>query len=143
MGFWRRLWPFGKKKEPEPPGGALTRKWSPGDWHYDDCPLKGTWNEGCWCEHRGPVSHYGGGILPGWHREKCPKVGMPWIAPAPDTWWKLPRCECQEHPDWGQYILTFQDGTIHGPAPRPLPRDEDCVVISGEEIRKILEKDDE
>lgn len=95
--------------------------------HYEDCHDygKGILREtGCWCQHRGASSHYGGSIGPGWHREKCPKVGLAWIVTWNSTdnqWWEQPKCECQAERDWGGYILTLKDGTVHGPPPGPIP----------------------
>jgi len=95
------------------------------DWHYDDCELGGEnfilGQTGCWCEHRGPTSHYGGGLKPGWHRESCPNTGKPWeVTWDHDEWWQRPPCECR-HMDTGIFVLTLQDGTVHGPAPGPKP----------------------
>jgi hypothetical protein len=55
-----------------------------------------------------------------------------------NQWHQQPKCECQET-GYGPYILTLQDGTVHGPAPSPLPKDEDCVTISGDEVKDILD----
>jgi hypothetical protein len=124
MGLWSWLKSLGKKEAKATRSIFPFRplKYGPPNWHYDDCPLQGTWNEGCWCEHRGPFSHYGGGLKPGWHREQCPRVGIAWIVTwKPNEWWKLPPCECRDKKEWGQFILTLQDGTIHGPAPGPKP----------------------
>jgi hypothetical protein len=110
-------------------------------YHYDDCELGGRTDiEGCWCEHRGAASHYSGCIKPGWHREDCPRVG---IAYLPDIkWYNKDPCECQQFGE-GKYILTLQDGTVHGPAPSPMPKREDCIVIPGEEIHKILDGEED
>lgn len=104
--------------------------------HYDDCPLGPGWS-GCWCEHRNSTSHYGGGTKPGWHREFCPKTGLAWI--SLDKWYEQPKCECEKQHDLGIFILTFSDGKVHGPAPSPLPKEEDCVTISEDEVNAILD----
>lgn len=158
MRFFRRLWcrlfdHAWRSLDAEAPSwcrrcgdrapGTKKIDWKKFNWHYDDCELEPGW-EGCWCEHRGASSHYGGGIKPGWHRESCPMVGIAWIMP-PDPkdgmelneYWKRGPCDCQRN-GYGQYILTFKNGTVHGPAPSPMPREEDCIVISGEEINAIL-----
>ena len=113
--------------------------------HYDDC--EGEDDPTCWCEHRGPGSHYGGGIKPGWHREGCPMVGVPWTVTW-DAWsddnsyWHQPKCKCQNLRGMGNMILTLQSGEVHGPAPSPKPTGP-SVVISGDEIHAILDGKDE
>jgi hypothetical protein len=116
--------------------------------HYKDCHDYGNGgflnDTGCWCEHRGAGSHYGGGIKPGWHREDCPRVGIAWIvtwnSSGDNQWWQQPKCECQLL-GTGKYVLTLQDGTIHGPPPSPMPGEEDGISISGDEINKILDSE--
>jgi len=113
--------------------------------HYKDCHDYGNGgflnDTGCWCEHRGPRSHYGSSINPGWHREDCPRVGVAWIvtwsSTGPNQWRDQPKCECQLL-GTGPYILTLQNGTVHGPAPAPMLGGRE-VVIEGDEIREILD----
>ena len=106
-------------------------KFNPDHYHYKDCELYGQGplgDSGCWCEHRGPRNHYSGCVSSGWHRESCSMVGVAWVAGNPNKPVKRERCECQES-GTGQYILTLQNGTVHGPAPAPM-------------LGKILDGDD-